>query len=98
MLPFMISSFLNPSLHSCCSIFDYASVVPAQPTDQHSSLSGTSLAATAAGPPEASPVVAELVSRSKLSCLSWNKFAAAQIASSDYEGGVGDGWVEWVGG
>ena len=29
----------------------------------------------------------ELLSRSKLSCLSWNKYIQAHIASSDYEGG-----------
>lgn len=31
------------------------------------------------------PVV-EMSTRSKLSCLSWNKFIKNQIASSDYEG------------
>lgn len=31
------------------------------------------------------PVV-EMTTRSKLSCLSWNKYAKNQIASSDYEG------------
>lgn len=31
------------------------------------------------------PVV-EMSTRSKLSCLSWNKYAKNQIASSDYEG------------
>ena len=31
------------------------------------------------------PVV-EMSSRSKLSCLSWNKYAKNQIASSEYEG------------
>lgn len=31
------------------------------------------------------PVV-EMSTRSKLSCLSWNKFTKNQIASSDYEG------------
>lgn len=31
------------------------------------------------------PVV-EMPTRSKLSCLSWNKFVKNQIASSDYEG------------
>lgn len=30
--------------------------------------------------------VAEMSTRSKLSCLSWNKFTKNQIASSDYEG------------
>ncbi|KAL7088616.1 hypothetical protein ACP275_13G138200 [Erythranthe tilingii] len=30
--------------------------------------------------------VAEMSTRSKLSCLSWNKYAKNQIASSDYEG------------
>lgn len=31
------------------------------------------------------PVV-EMPTRSKLSCLSWNKFSKNRIASSDYEG------------
>lgn len=31
------------------------------------------------------PVV-EMTTRSKLSCLSWNKYAKNHIASSDYEG------------
>lgn len=31
------------------------------------------------------PVV-EMSTRSKLSCLSWNKYIKAHIASSDYEG------------
>ncbi|XP_011096017.1 E3 ubiquitin-protein ligase COP1 [Sesamum indicum] len=30
--------------------------------------------------------IAEMSARSKLSCLSWNKYAKSQIASSDYEG------------
>lgn len=30
--------------------------------------------------------VEEISTRSKLSCLSWNKYAKNQIASSDYEG------------
>jgi hypothetical protein len=30
--------------------------------------------------------VMELVTRSKLSCLSWNKYIQPQVASSDYEG------------
>lgn len=30
--------------------------------------------------------VAEMSTRSKLSCLSWNKYSKSQIASSDYEG------------
>jgi E3 ubiquitin-protein ligase RFWD2 len=33
------------------------------------------------------PVV-ELVTRSKLSCLSWNRYVGAHLASSDYEGGL----------
>lgn len=33
------------------------------------------------------PVV-EMVSRSKLSCLSWNRYVASHLASSDYEGVV----------
>lgn len=30
--------------------------------------------------------VAEMLTRSKLSCLSWNKYTKSHIASSDYEG------------
>lgn len=30
--------------------------------------------------------VAEMSTRAKLSCLSWNKYTRNQIASSDYEG------------
>ena len=54
---------------SVCSIFDYASVVPAS------------------GAPGVHAPAVELLSRSKLSCLSWNKYIQAHIASSDYEGG-----------
>ena len=32
------------------------------------------------------PVVVEMSTRSKLSCLSWNKYTKSHIASSDYEG------------
>ena len=44
-----------------------------------------SVVPSAASPGLHTPVV-ELVSRSKLSCLSWNKYIQAHIASSDYEG------------
>ncbi|CAJ1971116.1 unnamed protein product [Sphenostylis stenocarpa] len=37
-------------------------------------------------PTEAHCPVVEMSTRSKLSCLSWNKYAKNQIASSDYEG------------
>ncbi|KAH1263435.1 E3 ubiquitin-protein ligase COP1 [Glycine soja] len=37
-------------------------------------------------PTDAHCPVVEMSTRSKLSCLSWNKFAKNQIASSDYEG------------
>lgn len=37
-------------------------------------------------PTDAHCPVVEMTTRSKLSCLSWNKFAKNQIASSDYEG------------
>ncbi|CAL0315799.1 unnamed protein product [Lupinus luteus] len=37
-------------------------------------------------PADAHCPVVEMSTRSKLSCLSWNKFAKNQIASSDYEG------------
>nr|XP_043623903.1 E3 ubiquitin-protein ligase COP1-like [Erigeron canadensis] len=39
-------------------------------------------------PPEAHCPVVEIPTRSKLSCLSWNKHAKNHIASSDYEGTV----------
>lgn len=37
-------------------------------------------------PTDAHCPVVEMTTRSKLSCLSWNKYAKNQIASSDYEG------------
>lgn len=37
-------------------------------------------------PADAHCPVVEMSTRSKLSCLSWNKYAKNQIASSDYEG------------
>lgn len=37
-------------------------------------------------PADAQCPVVEISSRSKLSCLSWNKYAKNHIASSDYEG------------
>lgn len=37
-------------------------------------------------PTDAHCPVVEMSTRSKLSCLSWNKYAKNQIASSDYEG------------
>lgn len=37
-------------------------------------------------PADAQRPVVEMSSRSKLSCLSWNKYAKNHIASSDYEG------------
>lgn len=37
-------------------------------------------------PPEAHCPVVEIPTRSKLSCLSWNKHTKNHIASSDYEG------------
>lgn len=37
-------------------------------------------------PTEGQCPVAEMSTRSKLSCLSWNKYAKNHIASSDYEG------------
>lgn len=37
-------------------------------------------------PADAHCPVVELSTRSKLSCLSWNKYAKNYIASSDYEG------------
>ncbi|PWA64217.1 COP1-like protein [Artemisia annua] len=39
-------------------------------------------------PPEAHCPVVEISTRSKLSCLSWNKHTKNHIASSDYEGTV----------
>ena len=38
------------------------------------------------GLPIASCPIVEMVTRSKLSCISWNKFISSEIASSDYEG------------
>ena len=47
-------------------------------------------------PPGSRPVpVLELVTRSKLSCLAWNRAALNHIASSDYEGERGRG--PWAG-
>lgn len=43
----------------------------------------------ASGAPGVHAPAVELLSRSKLSCLSWNKYIQAHIASSDYEGVVG---------
>lgn len=37
-------------------------------------------------PSEVNCPVVELATRSKLSCLSWNKYSKNVIASSDYEG------------
>lgn len=37
-------------------------------------------------PTEVQCPIAEMLTRSKLSCLSWNKYTKNQIASSDYEG------------
>lgn len=37
-------------------------------------------------PTEVHCPVVEMSTRSKLSCLSWNKFSKNRIASSDYEG------------
>lgn len=37
-------------------------------------------------PTDAHYPVVEMSTRSKLSCLSWNKYAKNHIASSDYEG------------
>lgn len=42
----------------------------------------------AGGAPGVHAPAVELLSRSKLSCLSWNKYIQAHIASSDYEGGL----------
>ena len=50
----------------------------------------------AAGGPGVHAPAVELLSRSKLSCLSWNKYIQAHIASSDYEGGCWWGFaVGW---
>ena len=38
------------------------------------------------GLPIANCPIVEMVTRSKLSCISWNKFISSELASSDYEG------------
>ena len=44
------------------------------------------LANASQGLPIANCPIVEMVTRSKLSCISWNKFISSELASSDYEG------------
>lgn len=48
----------------------------------------------AAAPPARPVPVLELVTRSKLSCLAWNRHMASHVASSDYEGEARPGWAD----
>ncbi|KAL4457892.1 hypothetical protein ABPG75_012757 [Micractinium tetrahymenae] len=75
--------FATAGVSKRISIYDFASVAPHYPAVSAPPLPGGA-AAVRSG---AAPAV-ELLSRSKLSCLSWNKYIQAHIASSDYEGVV----------
>ncbi|KAL4424991.1 hypothetical protein ABPG77_002876 [Micractinium sp. CCAP 211/92] len=77
------SLFATAGVSKRISIYDFASVAPHYPAVSAPPLPGGA-AAVRSG---AAPAV-ELLSRSKLSCLSWNKYIQAHIASSDYEGVV----------
>lgn len=62
--------FATAGVSKRISIFDYTSILPM-------SKQGLQIAHC--------PVV-EMVTRSKLSCISWNKFVSNELASTDYEG------------
>ncbi len=71
------------------SSIDFPQTRPTAPHPHHpprSIFDYASVVPAAGGPGVHAPAV-ELLSRSKLSCLSWNKYIQAHIASSDYEGG-----------
>ncbi|PSC71525.1 E3 ubiquitin-ligase COP1-like isoform X3 [Micractinium conductrix] len=74
------SLFATAGVSKRISIYDFAGVAP-----QHSGAAAAGGGLPLGGSRGGAPVI-ELLSRSKLSCLSWNKYIQAQIASSDYEG------------